>query len=355
MALLKSVTSNSDLNITFTQMDSLTHIAIGACIGEAFFDKGFGKKAMIWGALAQSIPDIDFIASFWMGTSEDLLAHRGFTHSILFGALITPVFALLADKVHRPHNIRFSKWVIFFSVEVFLHLFLDGFNNYGIGWLEPFSHRRFSLNAIYVADPLFSLWPGIACIFLFILHAHHPRREFWMKFGIILPFIYLTYCCINKYKINKDVQQIVALQNIPHQRYFTTPSPLNNWLWFVVSGNDSGYYVGFRSLFDKNEKIDFEFYPRKDSLLNPIKDQEDLQRLIRFSQQFYTVERWGDTLVFNDLRFGQMLGWQNPRGKFVFHYFLQQPKSNNLVVQRGRFNGWNWQVVKGLFNRIKGQ
>ncbi|HNK30625.1 MAG TPA: hypothetical protein PKG65_16950 [Ferruginibacter sp.] len=50
-------------------MDSLTHIALGACVGEAFFERGFGKKAMIWGALAQSIPDIDFVAGLW--TSPD--------------------------------------------------------------------------------------------------------------------------------------------------------------------------------------------------------------------------------------------------------------------------------------------
>ena len=53
-------------------MDSLTHIALGACIGEAFFERGFGKKAMIWGALAQSIPDIDFVASLWLGPAENL-------------------------------------------------------------------------------------------------------------------------------------------------------------------------------------------------------------------------------------------------------------------------------------------
>ena len=111
-------------------MDSLTHIALGACIGEAFFEKGFGKKAMVWGALAQSIPDIDFISSSWLNTSEALLAHRGFTHSILFALLIIPLFALTADKVHRPHNITFKTWLLFFSVEVFVHLFIDGFNKF---------------------------------------------------------------------------------------------------------------------------------------------------------------------------------------------------------------------------------
>ena len=40
-------------------MDSITHIALGACMGEAFLDRKLGKKAMVWGALAQSVPDID--------------------------------------------------------------------------------------------------------------------------------------------------------------------------------------------------------------------------------------------------------------------------------------------------------
>lgn len=336
-------------------MDSLTHIALGACVGEAFFEKGFGKKAMIWGALAQSIPDIDFIASFWMNTSENLLAHRGFTHSILFALIIIPVFALTAERVHRPHDISYRKWFLFFTAEVFLHLFIDGFNNYGVGWLEPFSHQRFSFNAIYVADPFFSIWPGIAFVMLLILNPYHPKRTLWWVVGVILPFVYLAYCGINKLTIDHRVRESFALQHIPHERYFTTPAPLNNWLWFTVAGNDSGYYVGFRSVFDRKQEMDFQFFPRNDSLLEPVKDHEDLQKLIRFSKQFYTVEKWNDTLVFNDLRFGQILGWQNPKERFVFHYFLEHPdKTNKLVVQRGRFAGWNKEAVKNLWNRIRG-
>jgi inner membrane protein len=335
-------------------MDSLTHIALGACIGEAFFEKGFGKKAMIWGALAQSIPDIDFIASFWMNTSENLLAHRGFTHSILFALLVIPIFAMAADKIHQPHNIRFSKWILFFAAEVFLHLFLDGFNNYGVGWLEPFNHLRFSFNAVYVADFFFSLWPAISLVALIILNRYSPKRKFWWKFGIIIPLVYLSYCSFNKIKINNDVKEILARQNIQYKRYFITPAPLQNWLWYVVAGDDKGYYVGFRSLFDSKKEIAFEYFPRNDSLLRPVADHEDLQKLIRFSQGFYTVEKYNDTLVFNDLRFGQILGWQNLKGKFVFHYYLQHPLDNKLVVQRGRFEGWNRQVVKNMWHRIKG-
>ena len=197
-------------------MDSLTHIVLGACVGEAFFEKGFGKKAMVWGILAQSIPDIDFIASFWLNNPDSLLAHRGFTHSILFALLIVPVFSITADRIHKPHNILFKKWVLFFTTEIFAHLFIDAFNNYGIGWFEPFSHFRFSFNIIYVADPFFSIVPGISFIVLMVLNRYHLKRKLWWKLGIIFPIIYLTYCCINKIKIDNDIDKSLKSQNISY-------------------------------------------------------------------------------------------------------------------------------------------
>ncbi len=149
-------------------MDSLTHIAFGACIGEAFFGRVIGKKAMLWGALAQSVPDIDFIAAFWMTPADNLLAHRGFTHSILFALIVTPFLSLLAQRWHRPHNISIKRWMLFFALQIFIHIFIDAFNNYGVGWFEPFSHYRISFNTIYVADPFFFSMAGycIGCIII---------------------------------------------------------------------------------------------------------------------------------------------------------------------------------------------
>ncbi|MBI1782855.1 MAG: metal-dependent hydrolase [Sphingobacteriales bacterium] len=335
-------------------MDSITHIALGACMGEAFAGKTLGKKAMLWGALAQSIPDIDFISSFWMDTSSGLLAHRGFTHSLLFCAIITPIFALLAEKWHRPHDIRLGRWLLFFGGVIFTHIFIDAFNNYGVGWFEPFSHERISFNSIYVADPFLSVWPGVALIALLYLNRYSPKRKQWWRFGLIIPAFYLGYCLANKFFIDKEVRSVLKDQQISYTRYFTTPAPLQNWLWYVVAGNDTGYYVGFRSLFDKEKKISFEYFPRNDSLLRSVSNHEDLQKLIRFSQQFYTIEYYSDTLVFNDLRFGQIIGWKEPREKFVFHYYLQHPDDNKLVVQRGRFAKWDWEVVQALWRRMKG-
>jgi Predicted membrane-bound metal-dependent hydrolases len=80
-----------------------------------------------------------------MNTSNSLLAHRGFTHSFLFVAIVAVFFSLIAERWHRPHNISFKRWLLFFGGVIFIHVFIDAFNNYGVGWFEPFSHQRFLL------------------------------------------------------------------------------------------------------------------------------------------------------------------------------------------------------------------
>lgn len=324
-------------------------------MGDALLGKKLGKRAMLLGALAQSIPDIDFVASFWNDTPSYLLAHRGFTHSILFDVLITIAFALLAEHYHRQHRIGYRQWIFFFGIQITVHLFIDLFNAYGIGLLEPFSHTRFSLNALFVADPFFSVWPAISFVALLVLKARTRRRIFWQRFGIIASAVYLFYCSVNKIRIDRDVEHILADQKIAYRGYFTTPTPLNNWLWYIAARADSGFYIGYRSVFDRERKIDFHYFPRNDSLLDDVASLEELQHLLRFSQGYYTVEKWNDTTVFNDLRFGQMTGWYDPQARFVFHYFLEKgDRENKLVVQRGRFANWNRATMGSLVKRILG-
>ncbi len=336
-------------------MDSITHIALGACIGELFVGNKVGRKAMLWGAVAQSFPDIDFIAGFWMGTTDELLAHRGFTHSLLFAALLTPVLALLAERWHRPHNISIGKWALFFGTEILLHIFLDAFNAYGTAWFEPFSHIRFSFHTLFVAEPLFSVWIGIAFTALLFIKKNRIKRKRWSIFGLGMCFLYIVISVMNKVIVERDVKKALSMQQIKYNRYFTTPTPLNNLLWFAVAETDSGFNIGYRSVFDKKPTMHFEYFPRNTLLTDSLRLTSDFLNLVRFSQGYYTIEKWNDTLVFNDLRFGQMIGWKDPRAKFAFYYFLQYPDDNDIVVQRGRFANWDRAAVRTLFRRIWGE
>ena len=335
-------------------MDTLTHIALGACIGELFTDRQFGKKALLWGALAQSIPDIDFVTAFWMSPTEQLIAHRSFTHSILFAILVSFFLAVTAERFHRPHNISLKKWILFLGTEIFVHLLIDAFNNYGVGWFEPFSSVRISLHAIYVADPFFSIAPGIACIVLIFLKMDHRSRIAWAKMGCTVTTLYLGYSLINKGAVESDIKRLAAKQGIEYSRHFTTPSPFNTWLWFFVMESRDGYTTGYRSVFDTSDSLQVSWHPRNEYLLDTIKHHKEVQDLVKFSQGYYTLDKRGDTLNFNDLRFGQEIGWYDPYQPFAFHYYLTYPTANDLVVQRGRFAQWNRKTFRSYLNRIWG-
>jgi inner membrane protein len=336
-------------------MDSLTHIAIGACIGDLFLGKKIGKRAMFYGAIAASLPDIDFIASFWLSPTDDLLAHRGITHSILFALLATVLLSLLFRKPHTTLNISFKTWLLFLGTEIFIHIFLDAFNAYGIGWFEPFSHIRISFNVIFVADPFFSIWPAAAAVILLFLSRYSFRRNGISILGLLFCSLYLFYCLTNKFKIDNNVRYSLNHQGIQYKRFFSTPTAFNNWLWYIVAETDSGFEIGYRSVFDKQKEIIFQHYSRKNSLLLSWLVKIDLQNLIRFSQGYYTVEISKEGLIFNDLRFGQIMGWQNHNAHFVFHYYLDNPDANHLVVQRGRFSNWDKENIRSFIRRIRGR
>ena len=323
-------------------------------MGEAFAGRQLGRKAMLAGVIAHSLPDIDFLAALWLSTADNLHAHRGFTHSILYILLISPLLAVVARFFLKHEEISFRRWVIFFLIISALHIFLDAFNNYGVGWFEPFSSYRISFDTIYVADPFFSIMPGIALVMLLFIRHGQQARRFWWKVGLYSCLIYLSYTVINKIIINNRVTRVLANQQIVAKRVFTTPAPLQNWLWFVAAEMDSGFYTGYVSVFDKKLTNELIYSPKNDSILNLLPNREEANKIIKFSQGYYTVEKHADTILLNDLRFGQITGWHDPRQRFAFYYYLQPEMDNTLVVQRGRFANWNKETFQSFINRIKG-
>ncbi len=335
-------------------MDTITHIVLGAVIGEVIAGRKLGKKALLLGAIAQSLPDIDFIASSWLDTSADVLAHRGFTHSFVFVILAAGLLTALMRWWRGGWLLSTRNWLFFFGLQLFVHIFIDAFNAYGTGWYEPFSHYRVSFNMLFVADPLYSVWLAIAFAVLLIHNKANRSRKYWAAAGLMVSCIYLLICGLNKWLVDTRVEEVLSRQRLSYSRYFTTPTPLNNLLWFVVAEDRDGFHTGYASVFDRKKEIDFEYFPKNDSLLDPIRERADVGNLLRFAAGYYTVDHWHDTLVFNTLRFGQMRGWEDPGAHFVFHYYLKQPGANAVIVQRGRFAGWDRQAIAAFIRRIRG-
>lgn len=333
-------------------MDSLTHIVLGACIGEAVAGKYMDKRALFYGALAQSVPDVDFVYGFFLHGADNVVAHRGLTHSILFGVAATVFLTwLVKNAVHKTPLPR-KNVLLLFGLNIFAHLLIDSFNAYGVGLLMPFSNHRFTFNLLFVADPLFSLAPAVSFLFLAVLNKAHRRRVLWVRTGIFVSALYLCVAVANKSVVNAAVRKSLAQQGKAAE-FFSTPSPFNSLLWFVAVKEKAGYYTAYRSVFDGGD-VAFAYFPRNEAVADTVQNQKDLRLLKEFAQGYYTFDQWGDTAVLNVLRFGQVVGWYNPQERFAFHYYLSFPTQNDLVVQRGRFLGWNRESLAAFFRRMFG-
>src|SRR5260221_11251824 len=179
-------------------MDSITHIVLGATVGEALAGRKLGKKAMLLGAIANSLPDIDFVGSFWLSTARDIWAHRGITHSFLFVLVMTPVLAFVAGKLYPRSGMTRRGWGLFFGLQLFIHIFFDAFNAYGTGGFEPFSHYRVAFHVLFVADPFYTIWLVLSTLALLLLKRNRPPRKGWVGVGLLRSSLDPGHCITNK-------------------------------------------------------------------------------------------------------------------------------------------------------------
>ena len=82
-------------------MDSLTQIVLGAACGEIALGKKIGNKALLFGAIGGTIPDLDvFIGNIFYSNSIDAMTfHRGFMHSLTFAFLGAFIFGYVFFKL----------------------------------------------------------------------------------------------------------------------------------------------------------------------------------------------------------------------------------------------------------------
>ena len=119
----------------------LAAIALGTCCPTRRMPPRFWVLAAVCAAL----PDVDAIG-FGLGFHyDDVLGHRGFTHSLLFalavGFLVVVLFFRNTASFSRPWWVL----VVFFFVATASHGVLDSLTNGGLGvaFLSPFSNTRY--------------------------------------------------------------------------------------------------------------------------------------------------------------------------------------------------------------------
>ena len=121
--------------------ETFAEIVVPLALGLGLGNTTIPRRLLVAGVAASVLPDLDVLA-FRFGVSyASEFGHRGFSHSLLFAALV----ALLDALAWRPLQTSFWRAYSFLSVATASHGVLDALTNggFGVAFLWPWSHQRF--------------------------------------------------------------------------------------------------------------------------------------------------------------------------------------------------------------------
>ena len=281
----------------------MTQLLLGAAVGEATIGRKVGRRALLWGAIAGTLPDLDVFVPLGDPVS-DFTYHRSASHSLFVLALLTPLLAWLATRIHAETRPLFRRWMLMIYLVFATHVLLDSLTAYGTQIFWPLSDLPVSLSTLFIIDPSYTLPLLVGVIAALVMTRDSDRGHLVNRYGLIISSVYLGWSLVAKVVVESSFSAALRDQGIVYERMFTTPAPFNTLLWRAVVRDQNGYYEGYYSLLDDDKDIRFSYYPSREDLLPQIAAHWPVQRLKWFSRGFYSVsERHGD-IVISDLRMG---------------------------------------------------
>ena len=125
---------------------AFSHAVAALSIGTCFYRPQFPKRIWVAGALCSVLPDIDAVGFRYGIHYGDFWGHRGFTHSLIFAALLSVVVTTVLTRRGMIAIGRFSLFAYLFLATA-SHGALDAMTNGGLGvaFFSPFDNRRYFL------------------------------------------------------------------------------------------------------------------------------------------------------------------------------------------------------------------
>lgn len=330
-------------------MDSLTQIVLGAAVGEVVLGRKVGNKAMIYGAVAGTIPDLDVFVGNFYDTVTALEIHRGFSHSLVFSLLAAPIFGFIISKIH--HRASWKEWSLLMFWSLFTHPLLDCFTTWGTQLFWPLD-LRIAFKSVFVIDPLYTL-PFLVCLIAASRFKRTSiRRKKFNRLGLILSSSYLVITLIMKGITFSEFRNALQKQDISYSEIDTRPTPFNALLWSANVKTEDHFLIGEYSIFD-TKPIKFRVYPKRHEKINHLREYENLERLINVTKGWYTISEIEGELYLNDLRFGLLS--LNPKSKrFVFRYRLEEKNGELKIIEEPKTSGDAKVLLSELWSRLKG-
>lgn len=330
-------------------MDSLTQIVLGAAVAEAVLGRKIGNKAMLYGAIAGTIPDLDVFSSYFVDTVTALETHRGFTHSIVFSVLMGLGLGWLVSKWDATATRKEWSWLFFMAL--LTHPLLDAHTSWGTQLFWPLD-LRLAYKNIFVIDPLYTLPFMLFLLWAMFLPKTALKRRQLNRMGLMVSSCYMLVTIVLKGLSYQKFEQALVDQQIDYIELETKPSPLNTVLWTANIKKDQSFLIGDYSFFD-SQPISFKSYPKNHHLIAHLKTNDKLNRLIAITEGWYTITQVNEQLYFNDLRFG-LIAVGEKQEQFVFSYLLTEEGEDLRITEVPKQITDGKTLVFALWERVKG-
>ena len=322
-------------------MDSLTQLAFGAACGEAILGKKVGRKALIWGAILGTLPDLDVLIPLGSPV-DDFVYHRGFSHSLFLLTALSPVFAWLITKVHGNTKPLFNKWMLLTFVVLNGSVLLDLFTIYGTQIFWPFDTTPHAIPALFIIDPLFTLPILIGVSSALFLKNH--RVNF---IGLCLSLAYLIWALGVSVFINGKMEEKLNEQGVPYSQFISSPAPFTSLLWRTVGIHNDQYFETYYSLFDGDAPLSVNFYPRNLSLMTGIEEHPPVAKLEKFTRGYFAMSENNESIAMTDLRMGS-----EPNYVFQFQVGKMNNSQAEATSSQRLITKPDWKRLSWLWKRI---
>ncbi|NAY90931.1 metal-dependent hydrolase [Muricauda sp. JGD-17] len=333
-------------------MDSLTQIVLGAAVGEATLGKKVGNKALLYGAIAGTIPDLDILANIFTDTITAIEFHRGFSHSIVFSMLFAPILGWTVNKLERKSNLGWKPWAKLFFWGLFTHPLLDSFTTWGTQLFWPFK-ARLAFNSIFVIDPLYTLpFLVLTVMVLFYTRDSNTRRRLNTA-GLTISTSYLLLTLVIKEVVNNKFERALNDQNIAFSNISTRPAPMTTLLWNANIETPENYLIADYSFFD-SAPIHFTVYPKNREAAANIMKYPNVQRLMNIAEGWFILEQKKGQWYFYDLRFG-LIPRKNQPPFFAFSYLLKKVNGRITASETPKTGRDANYLLSVLWERIQGK
>jgi len=317
-------------------MDSITHIALGAAIGEAQLGRKVGYKAALWGAALCTLPDLDVLLNPFLDSAQELRVHRGLTHSFFFAIVASPILGWFINRIQWKNNLGWKPWTLLSFLSILAHILIDIPTSYGTQVFEPFSSHPVTTDSMFIIDPFFTT-PLIAGVTVALLHQRDTKVRYWAsRAGIFVSGLYLIFGLGIKAHVNQVFDDSFKNQYGNYERLKTIPGPFTTLMWMgYVERNDS-LYASTYSLFDERHTLDFKGIAKNSHLLGPYRDDHPVEVLEWFTMGYYKMEKSNNEVYLHDLRFGRSDFWLDETADYIWTNRLIFNEDSTRVIDFDR-------------------